>query len=674
MVLPGASMGQDDQVFQLGGNTYVLASPMVIEDLDAWPEVVRTTGSKQRADRINANAIIWEDMRYGVGIFNTKGPLPEELVNKAADVDPSWNAFWSSTLSTEYIGQYTLPLLPIVTTHTNNSSPDHSYDLLIKYGQNLYAVSDTANESIGTYAVASPNFAQGKDLTSGYTNLLIQGSCETQAGLLLFGGSTTTLGTPWIRIHADGTYNNVTPHTGLNGKPPYSMKPFKGNIYAAIWDSANGQVEIWKSTDDGTTFTAISGMVITHPQLGIIDLVQYRDSSGQPTLLLHVNEGLFLLDLGAETITLITNFGQDHASSGASHNTLAREFGGNLYLPRNKKLIEYHWSGEWQDVSPLTSGRLDSAFIHPDSMISALDVGGPWLFVAISSATKNTVWKFDGLGYHFMWYSGTTTDAPGITSIAVFHNVSRTVDELHIIQNVGSTGPKVNFIRLDHVLTNPLENSAATFAASGTIQFPHTDAGMSDAPGSVLGYSISADATSLDTVANDNELVKISTEVDRAGSYANELTWGSDSDLRQKIIVSNDLGVTFASAFRSKMTLVRGSTTTKTPVVFAVETLYDKLVEDIHAYTVAVDLVKTAEHAGGRSDAQSTLVQLEAVKASKQRTRFSYAGSEVLAGTTTRYVRMRSLPSEWATDDISGAAFPRVDEGVTVIRLEEAMP
>ena len=672
MVLPGPAMGQDDQVFQLGGNTYVLASPMLIEDLDAWPDVVRTTGSRQRADRINTNAIIWEDMRYGVGIFNTKGPLPEELVNKD-DVDSSWNAFWSSTLSTEYIGQYTLPLLSVATTHTNDDSPDHAYALLIKYGISLFAVSDTANESIGAYNTSTPNFAQGKDLTSGYTNLLIQGSCETQAGLLLFGGSTTTLGTPWIRVHADGSYNNVTP-SGLSGKPPYSMKPFKGNIYAAIWDSANGQVEIWKSTDDGTTFAAITGMVITHPQRGFIDLIHYRDSSGQPTLLLHTNEGLFLLDLGFETITLITNFGQDSASSGAGHNAQAREFSGNLYLPRNKKLIEYHWSGEWQDVSPLTSARLDSTLIHPSSQISALDVGGPWLFVAISHATKNSVWKFDGLGYHFMWYSGTTTTNPGIPSIAVFHNVSLNVDELHIVQNVTSTGPKINFVRLDHVLTNPLENVAAKFAASGVIQFPHTDAGMSDAPGAVLGYSISVDATTLDTIANDNETVKVSTEVDRAGSYANELTWGSDSDLRQKIIVSNDLGVAFASAFRSKMTLARGSTNTKTPVVFAVETLYDKLVEDIHAYTLAIDLVKTAEHAGSQSDAQSTLVQLETVKSSKQRTRFSYPGSEVLAGSTTRYVRMKRLPSEWATADISGAAFPRVDAGVTVVRLEEAMP
>jgi hypothetical protein len=664
-------IGQDDLTFNLGGITFVLASPMVIEDLDAWPEVVRTTGNKQRADRINANQIIWDDLKFGMGFFNTKGPLPEEFTDKN-QVDPSFNGFYSSTLSTEYIGQITLPLLHNTVTHTNNSSPDHEYGLIRKFGSHLFAFSNDANTSIAKYNPASPNWAQDKDLTSGYTNLLIRGTVETQSGLLAFGGTTGSVGTPWVKYTTASSWSNITPSGMTN--TPYSMKAFKGNVYAASYDYTNKQVEIYKSVDDGTTWTAITGMVIGEPDLEFIDLIEYRDASGQAAILLHVPSGLYLLDLAAENIQRITDFGGDGAVTGNFKFGSAREFGGNLYLARKNKLFEFHYTGPWQDISPVTNARINSSVIPPTSVVSALDVGGPWLFVTLTSAAGSSVWKFDGIGYHYVWHSTTGTAPVGVKSIAVFHNTSLDVDELHLTQDITGTSPKVNFIRLDYVLTNPLENTSAKYQTSGTLITPHTDAGMSDVPGAVLGYSISSDVSLLDTESNDNELIKIETEADFAGSFSNGLTWGSDSDLRQKIVVSDDLGVGFNSHFRSQVTLERGSTTTKTPALFSFEAIYDKISDDVHAYIAAVDLKASAEILQANSEGQATLQSLVTIADKKQRSRMTFPGSEIFTGSTTRYVRVKRMPAQWDTPGLSGASFPRVDSGVTILRLEEAMP
>ena len=507
-------------------------------------------------------------------------------------------------------------------------------------------------------------------MATGYSNPIVRGAVETADGLLFFGGTTANEmdkyplydGSGWASLTTSGTTN-----------PPFAMVNYRNVLYAVTYNTTDKQITFEKSTNNGTAWTAITTMDLAHPSItgGFIQLVEYADASGQPAIYLHVPSGLYLLDLANEQIAGRTDF-QDSPDTGSTPYNPTTVVGtdGFLYLARLDKLIQFHHSGAWIDVSPLTNARFSTTDIGENALIMDLDTAGDWIFVGFGSVLQQSVYAFDGNGFHYIWSETVTSGSgPGLQSCVVHYNPAKSSHILHVIRK-DADSESVSFRGVEDVMTNPLMISDKTYKTSGFITFPATDAGQSDIKGALLGYSISADMTSLDTVANDNETVKITSSLDH-GAYGNLLTWGSDSDNRQVLGSSN--GVAINSSWGTHVAFARGSTTTKTPVLFSVEPIYRKGNSNLKRYTMLIDLEQTVLYDPYEfSDIEKVLNRLEDASQSFIMKDFKFTGTSIYSS-TTRHVIVKQMPTTITSGGTEYSYFPRVQMGRTRLVLEDVL-
>lgn len=288
-------------IIHLNGKQYALDDEMRIRTIDPWPEVLRTTGNRQRIDRINTDAWNQESFRAGIGFFKTIGPVPVD--ESVAHI--SYLGYADGQVETRWEGIVTPAALPAVISHTNDgtsSQPDHEYYRFFLAGASgftipaLYVMSSNINESIALLAANGSNFGEGKDLTTGFTGY--RPTCISEEGGVtkIWGGTLgSSIHTKITSITALGAFADFTPTTNLS-HIPYSMVNFQDILYAATIEKNPNELQIEKSTDGGDNWANVTGL--TRQLYGAdnasaghtAELIIYYDADGNEALYCVTNQ------------------------------------------------------------------------------------------------------------------------------------------------------------------------------------------------------------------------------------------------------------------------------------------------------------------------------------------------------------------------------------------------
>ena len=648
-----------EQTVLINDLPWAVRGNITVNKYPAWADAIRTVGNPQRSDRINASQWIQEDWSSGLGYFTQIGVHGPACESNPAACHPSHKGFFASTIETRWDGQATLPGLIQATTITN----DHSYyRFFVGWEQELLVMSDTAGESIGKYNTSTNNWDQDESLSGDGWHPRF--SFEHNEALYLFGGTSQSNAI----MKNTGSWADFNPSANLSAVPRSGVV-FKNVLYVATYTDPIVQIE--KSVNDGDDWTQPSGLKLTESGRSYVELINYRDGDGQPVPILITDTGMWIVDVINDELLPIHSFYRRVAL--AIEDTKGRPIlwddgsGEKLYIPRGRSLVEWHWSGAWRDISPLIWGAVPNVMKRSASAISCLAVTEQWLFIGIAGVTESSVWAYDGIGYHYIWEK-TSAQARALEDIIIWDNNG--TDTLFALYKHSGSPDKV-IQKIENVLDNPLETTSFKFAATGDLETPHFDGGMSEVESVLLASGMSF--ADLDTASNDNEKIKVETEFDYSGSYDSTsnriVTFYSDTDpVTQKYV--SGAGVQCRS-WRHRYTLSRGGTNTKTPVMFYPTTSYRKKLEGLHQYRFQIDLYRSAELQGQFESASDVLQNWKTITDSVPLVKFEWTGAAEFAGGGTRYVEaIDPLLSISPQTDVESAT-PVVTEGIAEAFLRE---
>lgn len=659
----------------LNGVDYAVVNGEVrIEPFEAWANPVRTIGNQRRGDRINANQQVYEDFSFGLGFFSTQGDPPVDGQPGHA----SYSGFFNSTMETRWNGQVTLPGLIEAVTHfsDNAQGDDHSYYRLFEAANatspvstGLYAVSDTDDEDLALYNGSTTEFEVKQDLTA-ITNSLIKTHFTFAGATYLMGGSDSTRMTEIGKISHAGAWTDPTitvPPTGT----VFSAVTYRGVAYALAYTNSTGNIALWSATDPEGTWTDENIKLGIHGWLHA-ELVVYRDASGRPALFADTDEGLFIMDLGNQESLLAMKYPQ-RMDEQLRRRGRPIEHKGRLYLPRGPELWEYHFTGAYRDISPLTQAKTPTgtdgfkpAVGSGTAQITAITSASDWLMVAFSGHTKASVWAYDGKGYHYMWSKLSGSAAVINVEDIIVHRdrTSKSADLFVLFQFVGATD-NVNFEKIENVLDDPLQLSGKTFALNGFMLMPHADGGMSEVDSTLIQLGMGA----TDLVTND-EFFTVTTELDFSGSFGNSRNFDPVNASTQKL--ASGAGVS-AKRWRFNIAAERSTTTTLTPVMFNFISYYEKVFPDLFRYTFQIDMRETLRinrNLTPAGEPNKIIDKLKAARSSVPLVAFEYGGE---ANGSPRYVRVKDFPHIVEGPDEATGSDNLADAQILVI-LEERVP
>ncbi len=654
----------------IAGKRYAIDGDVLIESYPAWPEVIRTVGKREAAGRVNLDSWVMGDFRAGWGYYVASGPILEN----PADMDPSYFGFFDlQGIETRWYGQVTLGSNELASTHENDGTggnPDHEYLRMFTLHDGQLIVTGNTNESTAKFNVSTNKWDESDDLTAGAYSAY-HPRCAVRHGgdTYLFGG-TDTGAAGLYRKWTGSAWATLTPSTDVS-HPISSCVSYHGNLYAACYNNTNKRVEIWKSTDDGDNWAVITDMWVSEAGHKMAEVVEYFDSAGSPAVFLVTDSGLYLLDLANETLATVRIFATRLSTAFVNIVKPTVSGTGFLYIPRGKALIEFHYSGNWRDVSPLTQARVPTAYDSSGNHIRWIVDAEPWLFVMFGAVTRSSIWAWDGQAWHYIWHTG-VTNGESVRSFAVWYNTIDGAYNLHIVY-YPTSGTKSLFKRFENVMVNPVEFPGHQYTVQGHIVTPWYHGGMSEESGALV-YSSGAFAD-LDTIVNNKELVTIETALEYSDTYESasdrKIIRGSDSDVKMKYVS----GAGFSCrVWRHKITLDRdSSTTTNSPIVYHATTAHRKKIPKLYQFTFVIDLTKSATDSDrDHHDAQEALTNLLDAEDSVPLVPFGIIGGEAFPdGNATRYVDIKRMPTIASSRANIESGAPRVESGKVRVLAQE---
>lgn len=666
----------------LDGYTLSLAgNELRIEPFDAWSEPIRVIGNQRRGDRINTSQWVFEDLTFGLGFFTTQGNVP---VN-GAEGDPSFRGFFNSTLETRWSGQVTLPGLIEDVTHESDSVDltDYTYfrffeaaNLTTPVSTGLYTISSTANQDVALYNGSTNEFERFQSLASGWTQAIFRSVFTFEGTTYLFGGSDSVQANKSSTITGGsitfgGVWAEVTPTWPDANGIPVSGTVYRGVAYQLAFYVSSGTVKLWSATDPTGTWTD-EQITLSLTGWRHAELVVYRDASGRPGLFAVTDEGLYLLDLGNAEALLAIKFPQRQDENLARRGRPI-EHRGRLYIPMGQSLYEYHFTGAYRDISPLTQARIPTgadgfkpAAGNLNPQITALTAGSDWLFVSFSGWTKASVWAYDGAGYHYIWskLSG-DADRIHIHDIAVHHERTLAASTLFVLLEEENATDNVDFEKIENILDEPLQLASKKFADTGFLITPHTDGGMSEVDGAIIQIGIGAS----DLLAN-NEDIDVATEYDFSGSWTDEWTFDNINPNIRKLPMTPtaDIGIgVSARRWRHRITLNRnGGDNTDTPVFYNLVSYFEKVFPDLFKYTFEVDVRETKRLNEDFITDDDVIEAIMATRSSVPLSKFEYNDDGAKFVRVDKFPHIVEPPDETGGDD--------TDELKVLVELRERVP
>lgn len=661
----------------LDGVSYPVSGEINSRTIDPWAEPIRIVGNKQRVDRINATPWVQESWSAGMGYYRTIGPVPDD----PNALHPSYRGFYESILDTRFEGQVTLPPLEEAVTITDSGDDFYRFFQTHANGFNfpaLYAVCENASESIALLDSLGTTFDTYKDLAS-YSNYRPT-AITTEDGISrIWGGTYIGIPSPIVQVGTGGTVADFTPTTNMTDFP-YDVINFHGTLYASTMDRVNNYMQVQSSTDGGNNWADVSGMGLSiqaqsNSQTTQMNFVEYFDVDGVDAIYLVTNDRLYLCDFANGEFDEIIKFDAYITNKSTYLTRRPVKWGGDLYILRQHSIIKFNaFNGAYTDISPISQGRLPADWSGAASYgVTAAAASDQWLFVGLTGsggagAAKIMAW--DGQGWHFIWESA-GAGACELKDIALLQGISGDVDMYIMYSDGGSS--KISVLR--KITKNPLTDTGYKYATSGYLTTPNFDGGMADDEAAILASGVSF--TSLDA---GNEEIKVETAIDYSGTYESGTSEiATFTDATAKLIkYTAGTGTRGAgmpgTAWNHKYTLSRGSTTTKTPVMFSAVTYYRKKPNKIHEYAFLIDLEDAVDNNQYEfTDAENVMAKLHEAEESVELVTLILPGKGAISGSadgTALFVDVEGIPaSHTGNEDYQWT--PRIKSGTVVIICRE---
>ena len=217
---------------------------------------------------------------------------------------------------------------------------------------------------------------------------------------------------------------------------------------AFLWDEVNGEIEAWKSTDAGATWSVVVAISSGGGPKGVAN---YFAQSHNPAILVGTSEGVYSLDLTNSKLDLILSlpFNSNNCRGMTAHN-------GTLYVPKGDGgMVSYFWNGNEGLIREMGLNRDDGVVTARQGYCTAQMVSaGRWLWMAYGghAASLNAgIWCYDDLkdAWHSFYEYGTAN-----RRLTCFAISNRDDDTMRLVASFRSAATT----EVQDFLLNPLEN------------------------------------------------------------------------------------------------------------------------------------------------------------------------------------------------------------------------
>jgi len=418
--------------------------------------------------------------------------------------------------------------------------------------------------------------------------------------LTMFSAYDTTGGTwdTYVRNQAGGALiQNTSTGTSswdanVNGG---EMLADGATVWAAMKDSPNGTIDIYKSTNTGASFASYGTIPSSDGPTG---LALYEDDTGTRSLMVGTAEGVWAVNTTSFAAAIVRGLDMRQSVNTANCRGMI-EKQGSLYVPRGDgygSYVKATWNGDSltiAEVGPATLGGLPTA---RQGAVTAVCEAGRHAFWAAGglAASKNaSVWCWDPVydALHSEWQNGTANRR--IDAIAIANGV------LHVAERTGTNTTVMRYH--DNFLDDPSQVLTTVKHEDGTyVAYPQFDGGFAADNASWEDLTVDCDGLTATAHATSGAWIVPTYDPDGSGSYVD--TGLSDSAgtsattmlSGQKTLYWGTLLGKAAVTMQKKLTLKRGTTNTLTPRLHALTVGFKKRRKALYTYEFDVNRAATA--------------------------------------------------------------------------------
>ena len=347
--------------------------------------------------------------------------------------------------------------------------------------------------------------------------------------------------------------------------------------YAIIWDEVNSELEVWKTTNSGSTWTSVATMVSS---AGVTGATWYRDLNSDPAPVWATASGLYALDVSASVIQQLmqTPYDTNNGRGLVAWSNPYNPHGESVYFALgNGDIYEYTMisATEGSVVRNVGPNKGDGLPLTRTGRVTGDMVGSDrWLFVPYggSAASRNSgIWawngmgslvELDGCGWHHMWRNGTANEE--IEWLALSSRDDGTM-RLHFSIRTSATSRNTRF--LEEPLAPPL--ASRKYETPGVLDHPRFDGGMPRDNGAWIAVFRQVDDLQSATTGT---IINIDYGVDGATPSTE---FGDITSATKEVALASGAGVS-GREIQIRENLQRDTTNTNSPKAWDLELMYRK--------------------------------------------------------------------------------------------------
>ena len=538
------------------------------EPLDEFPEHLRLTGQQERGGRVLMSNWWIENFESGFGC---------EKMDINSERQKS--SFWDSEVDTSIRGQTCLPAKSQMASVGLGASYFPRW--LYNYGGSLYGLNVNATGAyyrsryVGTWVAE----ASGQLPRSAYS----EDPCRVAPNLTYEGGAAHFL---WTALESNGTTQiyydyGLVPNPSISATWKAEVLSKYGTNFSLISAHKCPVSKFWSligglPTSNFLRLFNTKGSIIGEadfPVGAIRNSIPFLGQDGYEGLFLfYPNQVTCIEDIQSLNSTTSTLVETPYINlMGADDENNAREvvvFSNYLIFPVQDSLLAYAANGEIIDIGLNAFEGLPEAKV---GKVVNLCSSMRQLYAGIFGAGKTCIYKFDGIGWHWV---GRTASVGTVASIYILSHLG---DDA--IWHAGNIGTLTHF---DYPFVNPLHCAGYSFETTATITLPQFDGGMPNMKGVAFGFAVDGDF-------NASKTLGIHFGVD-GGDPTFYIGEASQSGLNY-FQIGGGLGATH-TRFQPKFVLK--GTATQSPNFRSAVLEYLKFPPTRETFAFDVDLVKTA--------------------------------------------------------------------------------
>ncbi len=577
----------DDNEIYLGGTYYPLNRPVQSVLASIYPSKV-TIGDTTRDSNLRSSIIAWSDWRGGIGVERMQGP---------ADADRAWH----STCNLRHRHHLVLPALSAATTAelSDGTAITGAITFIQDLGTELYA----------GYGNAPYYYSEGGDHWTQVTN---SSSAYSFPATPTDSITVSMAGTDYIVVAYESGYSYFSSATTVVEKK-HSDTGFNAR-FLSFWDDRLWGIDksgqLWYTLTIGGT--PVNDALLPVQEEYVTDLFVARDAAGEQILYAATKVGLFAHDI-SNTRWVETQFQLPFHQFNGTGSVRWRD---SIYNPSGLGIYKYINGSNNAVVTVMGPDRDDGLPATYRGTIKKLVGTHTELIAAIDATTGPSSQASTDIPFQYGASAGLSGHSAQVISassgqssiiawndtgwetkwIAPTASAGKPVDKM-LVSNAGKgdyrlwwgLDGKVYHQLIPFDVTNPsqlvaIDGTDYAYESTGFHETPWFDAQQVEVDKLALKLKVEVEDASSD------ETVAVQYAIDYSTSYTSLGTISSSGTTTYTF--GSGVGVSFRS-IKFKLTLSRGSDTSKSPDIVSTTLEFRKKLEAKYGHTVEVDLNNT---------------------------------------------------------------------------------